>query len=129
MSVFWLWQEIVLGVTYLPYGTSCAVVSFFCCGGKSFWVAQMSFLVVVGNGFRCYLLICHTSCAVVSVFLLRREIVFGCTVSKKDSYLVSLIERESTSKCVHFVRSNTLLLFISLSVSVSCTVQIHRLTD
>ncbi len=53
-------------------------------------------------------------CAVVSVFWLRQEIVFGCTVSKKDSYLVSLIERESASKCVYFVRSNTLLLCISL---------------
>jgi hypothetical protein len=51
----------------------------------------------------------------VSVFWLRREIVFGCTVSKKVSNLVSLIERESASKCcVHFVRSNTLLLGISL---------------
>jgi hypothetical protein len=38
-SVFWLWREIVLGVTYLP----------------------------------------HTSCAVVSFFWLRWEIVFGCT--------------------------------------------------
>ncbi len=73
-----------------------------------------SFLVVAGNSFRCYLLIYHTSCAVVSVFWLWQEIVFGCTVSKKDSYLVSSIERESTSKCVYFVRSNTLLLCISL---------------
>ncbi len=47
-------------------------------------------------------------------FLLRQEVVFGCTVSKKDSYLVSLIERESGSKCVYFVISNTLLLCISL---------------
>jgi hypothetical protein len=46
----------------------------------------------------------HTSCVVVSVFWLRREIVFGCTVSKKDSYSVFLIERESASKCVYFVR-------------------------
>ncbi len=82
--------------------------------GNSFWVAQISFLVVAGNSFRCYLLTYHTSCAVVSVFWLRREIVFGCTVSKKDSYSVSLIERESTSKCVYFVKSNTLLLCISL---------------
>jgi hypothetical protein len=56
----------------------------------------------------------YTSCAIVSVFWLRWEIVFGCTVSKKDSYSVSLIERESASKCVYFVRSNTLSLFISL---------------
>ncbi len=55
-------------------------------------VAQISFLVVAGNSFRYYLLIYHNSCAIVSVFWLRQEIVFGCTVSKKDSYLVSLIE-------------------------------------
>jgi hypothetical protein len=69
---------------------------------------------VAGNSFRCYLLTYHTSRAIVSVFWLQREIVFGCTVSKKDSYSVSLIERESASKCVYFVRSNTFLLCISL---------------
>jgi hypothetical protein len=74
----------------------------------------VSFLVVAGNSFRCYLLTYHTSCAVVSVFWLRQKIVFGCTVSKKDFYSFSLIERESASKCVYFVRSNTLLLCISL---------------
>jgi hypothetical protein len=48
-------------------------------------------------------------------FLVVEGKVFGCTVSKKDSYLVSLIiERESASKCVYFIRSNTLLLCISL---------------
>ncbi len=50
----------------------------------------------------------------MSVFWLRREIVFGCKVSKKDSYSVSLMEIESASKCVFFVRSNTLLLCIFL---------------
>ncbi len=98
----------------LTYHTSCAIVSYFCCGGKQFWVAQISFLVVAGNSFRCFLLIYHTSCAVVSVFWQQWEIVFGCTVSKKDSYSVSFKERESASKCVYFVRSNTLLLCISL---------------
>ncbi len=58
-------------------------------------VAQVSFLIVAGKSFRCYLLTAHTSCAVVSVFWFRREIVFGCTVSKKDSYSVSLRERGS----------------------------------
>jgi hypothetical protein len=58
-------------------------------------VAQVSFLAVVGKGFRCYLLTNHTSCALVSVSWFQREIVFGCTVSKKDSYLVSLRERGS----------------------------------
>jgi hypothetical protein len=67
------------------------------------FVAQISFLVVVGKSFRCYLLTNHTSCAIVSVFWLRREIVFECTISKKDSYSVSLIERESASECEYFV--------------------------
>jgi hypothetical protein len=58
-------------------------------------VAQVSFLVVAGKSFKCYLLTDHTSCAVVSVFWFRREIVFGCKVSKKDSYSVSLRERGS----------------------------------
>jgi hypothetical protein len=112
VSVFWLWREIVLGVTYLPY---------LLCRCVFFWLLQEivlgcsdQFLVVAGNSFRCYLLIYHTSCAIVSVFWLRREIVFGCTFSKKDFYSVSLIERESASKCVYFVRSNTLLLCMSL---------------
>jgi hypothetical protein len=49
----------------------------------------VSFLVTVGNSFWLH-------------------------VSKKDSYSFSLIERESASKCVYFIRSNTLLLCISL---------------
>ncbi len=49
----------------------------------------VSFLVVAGNSFWCYYL--PTSCAVVSVFLLWWKIAFGCTVSKKDSYWVSLL--------------------------------------
>ncbi len=114
MSVFWLWQEIVLGVTYLPYQL-CRYVFLSVVVVNSFGLhRQISFLVVAGNSFRYYLLTYHTSCAVVSVFWLRQEIVFGCTVSKKDFYSVSLIERESSSKCVYFVRSNTLLLCISL---------------
>ncbi len=61
-------------------------------------VAQFGFLVVAGKNFRCYFITYHTSCAVVSVFWLRREIVFGYSVSKKDSYSVSLIERQTASK-------------------------------
>jgi hypothetical protein len=108
-----LWREIVLGVTYLPYQL-CHCVFFLVAGENSFGLHRSVFLVVVGNSFRCYLLIYHTSCAVVSVFWLRWEIVFSCTVSKKNSYSDTLIERESTRKCVYFVRSNTLLLCISL---------------
>jgi hypothetical protein len=88
--------------------SSCAIVSVFCVVGNRFrcylptiplvplcLVAQVSFLVVVGKRFRCNLLTDHTSCAVVSVFYFRRKIIFGCTVSKKDFYLVSLRERGS----------------------------------
>jgi hypothetical protein len=86
----------------------CRRVSFFVVAGNRFrcylptipvvplcLVAQVSFLVVAGKRFRCYLLTNHASCAIVSVFWFQREIVFGCTVSKKDSYSVSL--RESGS--------------------------------
>ncbi len=114
----------------LTYHTSCAVMSFFGCGAKQFLIAQVSFLVVAGNSFRCYLLTYHTSCAIVSVFWLRREIVIGSTVYKKDSYLLSSIERESASRCVYFVRSNTLLQCNSLlCIYLLGTVHIQRLTD
>ncbi len=114
----------------LTYLTSCASMSFFGCGEKQFLVAQVSFLVVAGNSFRFYLLTYHTSCAVESVFWLWREIDIGCTVYKKDSYSHSLIERESASKCVYFVRSNTLLLCYSLlCIYLLGTVHIHRITD
>ncbi len=105
--------EIVLGDTYLPYQL-CRCVFFCCCGGKYFLVAQVGFLVVAGKSFRCYFFTYHTNCAVVSVFWLRREIVFGYSVSKKDSYSVSLIERQTASKCVYFISSNTLLLCVFL---------------
>jgi hypothetical protein len=115
---------------YLPTIPVVPLCLFFGCSRKYFWVTQISFLVLAGNSCRCYLLIYHTSCAIVSVFWLRQEIVFGCTVSKIDSYLVSLIERESASICVYCVRSNTLLLCISLLCVylLYCTdPQTHRL--
>ncbi len=70
-------------------------------------VAQVGFLVVAGKSFRCYFLTYHTSCAivVVSVFWLQWEIVFGYSVSKKDSYSVSLIERQTASKGVDYTSS------------------------
>ncbi len=98
-----------LHVGWRNFFSSCAIVSvFFFVAGNSFrcylptipvvplcLVAQVIFLVVAEKCFRCYLLTNHTSCAVVSVFWCWREIVFGCTVSMKDSYLVSLRERGS----------------------------------
>ncbi len=63
-------------------------------------VAQVGFLVVAGNSFRCYFLTYHTSCAVVSVFWLRQEIVFGYSVSKKDSYSVSNRETNRLQMCL-----------------------------
>jgi hypothetical protein len=35
VSVFWLWRELVLGVSYLPYQL-CRCVFFFVAAGKSF---------------------------------------------------------------------------------------------
>ncbi len=106
LCLFLLRREIVLGCTN----------QFFGCGRKQFQVL-LTYLWY------------HTSCAVVSFFCLRWEIVFGCKVSKKDLYSVSLIERESASKCVYFLRSNTFLLCISLLYIYLFTIQIHRLTD
>jgi hypothetical protein len=86
--VFWFWQEIVFGVTF-----------------------------ILGVQY---------TCGVVSVFWLWREIVlwqeidlkmrtpfdFPWAVSTKKSYWVILLW--SASRCVYFVRSNTLLLIIFL---------------
>ncbi len=93
----------------LTYRTSSAFVSFLVVAGNSFWLHRsvFCFLVVARNSFWFCLLAYHSSCAAVSVFWLRREIGFGSTVYKKDSYLVSLIERESTSKCVSPYRLGT----------------------
>ncbi len=88
MLVFWFWREIVFGVTYI--------------------------------------LSVQYSCVVVSVFLLWQEIVlwreivlkvrthfdFLRAVSTKKTYWVTLLW--STSRCVYFVRPNTLLLCIFL---------------
>ncbi len=104
--------EIVLGDTYLSY--QLCRCSFFLLRREIVFGCTGRFLVVAGESFRCYFLTYHTSCAVVSVFWLRQEIVFGYSVSKKDSYSVSLIERQTISKCVYFIRSNTLLLCVSL---------------
>jgi hypothetical protein len=89
VSVFWLWWEIVLVDTYLPYQLCHCV--FFWLRREKFLVAQVSFFVVAEKSFRCYFLTYHTSCAIMSVFWLQWETVFGYSVSKKDSYLVSSI--------------------------------------
>ena len=49
-----------------------------------------------------YILSVQCSCVVVSVFWLWREIVFGYSVSKKVFFSVSLIDRQTASKCVYF---------------------------
>jgi hypothetical protein len=57
-------------------------------------VAQVGFLVVAGKRLRCYFLTYHTSCAVVSVFWLRREIVFFTqSYSSKDLKCVVVVVR------------------------------------
>ncbi len=42
MSSFWLWQEIVLGVTYLPYQL-CRCVLFLVAAGNSFGLHRSVF--------------------------------------------------------------------------------------
>ncbi len=82
MLVFWFWQEIVFGITYV--------------------------------------LSVQYSCAVVSSFLLWHEIIlkmrtpfdFLWAVSMKNSYWVTLLW--PASRCVYFIRPNTLLLRIFL---------------
>ncbi len=80
--------EIVLGDIYLPYQL-CRCV-FFLLRREIVFGCTGQFFGCDGKGFRCYFLTYHTSCAVVSVFWLRWEIVFGYSVSKKESYSVSL---------------------------------------
>jgi hypothetical protein len=67
LKIFWLWLEIVLGVTYLPCQL-CRYVFFLVAAGYSFGLQRSVVLLWRENGFRCYLLTYHTSCAVVSVF-------------------------------------------------------------
>ncbi len=88
MLVFWFWQEIVFGITYvLSVQYTCVVVSVF-------WLWRE--------------------------IVLRQEIVlkmrtpfdFLWAVSMKKSYWVTLLW--SDSRCVYFLRPNTLLLCICL---------------
>ncbi len=57
VSFFWFWREIVFGVTYaLSVQYSCAVMPFFCCGGKvnfvQIFLLNPNFLFVhIGNYF------------------------------------------------------------------------------
>ncbi len=69
----------------LTYHTSCAVVSFFCCSRKQFWVAQISFLVVVGNSFRCYLL---TSSEVQNKMIIMGHQILSCHVPVVRSFFI-----------------------------------------
>jgi hypothetical protein len=97
------------------------------------------FFVVAGNSFRLHrsvfwlwpeiVFLTYRTISVVPLcqfFGCGGEIVFGYSVSKKDSYSVSLIERRTTSKCVYFVRSK-LFYSVSLnSLSISCTKKISN---
>ncbi len=105
---FWFWREIGFGVTYiLRVQYSCGIVLVFW-----FWW-EICFGVT-------YILSVQYSCVVVSVYWLWQKIVlkmrtpfdFLWAVSTKKSYWVTLLW--SASRCVYFVRSNTLLLCIFL---------------
>ena len=107
---------------YLPTIPVVPLCLLFVVAGNSFWLHRSVFclwweIVVVLLPYLSY----HTSCAAVSVFWLRREIVVNYSVSKKDSYLVSLIERWTTSKCVYFVWSKLFYSASLNSLSISCT--------
>jgi hypothetical protein len=111
--------------------SSCAVVSgFWFLAGNRFWCYLLTYLdynkvVAIVFGVT-YVLSVQYTCAVVSVFWLWREIVlwweivlkmqtpfdFLWAVSMKKSYWVTLLW--SNSRCVYFVRPNTLLLCIFL---------------
>ncbi len=97
---FWFWREIGFGFTYL---CTQSTMQLWCC---------VSFLVLVGNSFWCYVRVQY-SCAVVSIFWLWREIVLNMrTRFYKKSYWVTLLW--SDSRCVYFIQPNTLLLCIFL---------------
>ncbi len=103
MLICWFWREIIFGVTYvLSVQYTCAIVSVFWLWREI--VLWQEIVLKMRTPFD----------FLWAVSTKKSYLVFGCTVSKKDSYSVSLIERESASKCVYFVRSNTLLLCISL---------------
>ncbi len=73
-----------------------------------------------------YVLSLQYSCAVMSVFWLWQEIVLKMRSRfYKKIYWVTLFW--SDSRCVYFIRPNTLLLCIFLFVYFSCTTQIHKL--
>ncbi len=115
--------------------SSCAVVSvFWFLVGNRFWCNLLTYLkyntvvalcLFFGSGIT-YILSVQYTCAVVSVFWLWWEIVmwweivlrmrrpfdFLWAVSTKKSYWVTLLW--SDSRCVYFVRPNTLLLCIFL---------------
>jgi hypothetical protein len=113
--------EIVLGDTYLPYQL-CHCVFFFVAAGNSFWLHSSVFWLwwEIVLGVTSVPIVPYQLCLCVS-FLVAAGFFFGYSVSKKDSYLVSLIERRTASKCVYFVRSK-LFYSVSLnSLSISCT--------
>jgi hypothetical protein len=67
--VFFFWREIIFGVTYvLSIQYSCAVVSFFCCGGKVSLRPEKKSSSRLSGGLCCFV-----------SFWFWREIGFGCT--------------------------------------------------
>jgi hypothetical protein len=70
VSVFWLWREIVLGVTYLPY-LLCRCVFFLVAAGNSFGLHR-------------------------SVFWLWREIVLGVTYSSTMKARENIVQLQKT---------------------------------
>ncbi len=88
VSVFWFWQEIGVGVTYVLRA------QYSCCVVLVFWFWQE---IVFGFA---YVLSVQYSCVVVSVFWLWRERVLMW--SKKNSFWVSLFYRNNSITKIYF---------------------------
>jgi hypothetical protein len=133
-SVFWLWREIVLGVTYLPYQL-CRCVFFLVAAGNSFvlhrllfWLWQeivlgvtyltfqlcrcVFFLVVAENSFRLHR----------SVFWLWWEIVLGVThltTMKARENIVELQKQSTTDKWNSYFICTSANLYVGIIYSFS----------
>ena len=101
---FWFWWEIGFCVTYL---CTQRTIQLWSC---------VSFLVLAGNSFWCYIRTQCTilnSCAVLSVFWLWREIVLKMRTRFYKKNLLRYFIMIRQPMCV-FLRPNTLLLCIFL---------------
>ncbi len=120
---FWFWREIGFGLTY--YLCIQITIQLWCC---------VSFLVLVGNTFWCYVLSVQYSCAVVSVFWFWQEIILKMRTSFYKKILLGyfiviryllgffILEKQLVSQDMFLIRSElsiTVYLFLALYRSTS----------